>query len=84
MSSKWKPVYPRKKKPKERAPDPLDELCRVVPPVLARIPDVMDWLLLGRKVKVSNLVAQDLKARYREINDMIRNSKISLEEDQNF
>ena len=68
--SKWDPVYKRPKvsKPK-KAGDPI---CRVVPPLLARIPDIADWLYKGRTIRLSTTIPYDLKKAYRTISELIQ------------
>lgn len=53
-----------------RKPDKVikdDPICRVVPPLLARIPNIADWLFKSRKLSLSRRVYFDLKKAYRDI-----------------
>lgn len=71
---KWDIVRRPKIKAKERE---LPEICRVVPPTLARIPNIFDWLFKQRQVGTTNRVGLDLRIRYREIADMIKFEKLN-------
>lgn len=67
--SKWAPVRkPPKSIPRKRKEDPV---CRVVPPLLARIPDIGDWLFKDRTVRLSTTIPFDLKKVYRTIAELI-------------
>lgn len=66
--SKWD--IPKRKQIKVK-PKEVDPICRVVPPLLARIPDISDWLFKDRTVRMSTTVPFDLKKAYRTIAELI-------------
>lgn len=62
--SKWK-IQKRTTKP-----EPIQitgEICRVVPPRLARIPNISEWILRPRVKRSTRYVADLLKRRYSEL-----------------
>lgn len=66
--SKWDSVKPKRAKEKRIKEDPL---CRVIPPMLARIPNIDEWLFKSRNIKMSSMVALDLKKAYKVIIELI-------------
>lgn len=52
----------------------VDPVNRVVPPLLARIPDIADWLYRDTTINMSTRIAYDLKKAYRTINELIKQS----------
>ena len=67
--------FPRKSKPR-RVYDPAEDLCRVIPIRLVQIPDIADWLLRQRKTRVSNHINIELDIAYRELSELLKDSKI--------
>lgn len=60
------------KKPKTiKVKKEVDPICRVVPPLLARIPDIADWLYKDRTIRLSTTIPFDLKKAYRSISELI-------------
>lgn len=67
--SKWDINRPKPKLPKNKKADV--SICRVVPPLLARIPEIGDWLYKSRTLRLSTSVTFDLKKVYRTITELI-------------
>lgn len=67
--SKWDINRPKPKLPKTKKADV--SICRVVPPLLARIPEIGDWLYKSRILRLSTSVTFDLKKVYRTITELI-------------
>lgn len=75
--SKWDIPKYNKKPVKEKE----QSVCRVVPPLLARIPNIADWLFKSRKIRLSTRVSFDLKSAYRTITEMKRYNLQDNDED---
>lgn len=68
--------FPKKERRVRKQYNPSEELCRVIPIRLAQIPSIADWLLRQRKLKVSNHINIELDIAYRELSELIKDSKI--------
>ncbi|QIO02048.1 hypothetical protein rutana_66 [Salmonella phage rutana] len=52
--------------------DTAEKLCRVVPPRLAGIRNISEWLLKQRKTRVSLRIGFELDQVYRELGELIK------------
>lgn len=67
--------FPKKPRKVKKLYEPEKDLCRVIPIRLAQIPNIADWLLKQRKSTVSAHINIALDAAYREIGELIKESK---------
>lgn len=67
--------FPKKLRKVKKPYDPEKDLCRVIPIRLAQIPNIADWLLKQRKASVSTHINITLDAAYRELGELIKESK---------
>ena len=68
--------FPKKRRKERKQYDPAEDLCRVIPIRLAQIPNIAEWLLKQRKSRVSNHINIELDIAYRELSELIKDSKI--------
>lgn len=63
--SKW--TIQKRSTTREKKPELTGDICRVVPPRLARIPNISEWILKSRIKRPTKLIADTLKRRYSEL-----------------
>lgn len=68
--------FPRRKAKEVKQYNPANDLCRVIPIRLAQIPNIADWLLKQRKTRVSLHINIELDIAYRELSELLKESKI--------
>lgn len=72
MNGKWDTRRPPAKK------QPIKEdtvpLCRVLPPRLARTPNILEYLTRNVVIRPTMRVAMELKLRYREIAELLKSN----------